>query len=63
MLIPLLSDAKEIYIDWNGILKYFDPSDALDVDAFGSYVIDRIVCAVAGRYELRIAFTPVKIKE
>ena len=63
MLVPLLKDAKEIYIDWNGLLKPFDPADALDVDAYGLYVIDRIISMAGCRYELRIAFTPVKVKE
>lgn len=61
MLIPLLKAAKEIYLDWNGLIRKFDPDDALDVNAYGDYVIDRIGNTTnADEYELRIAFIPVK---
>ena len=44
MLTGLLKDAKEINIVWNGLCRKYDPEDALDVDAFGSYVVDQIGC-------------------
>lgn len=63
MLLPLLKSAKEIYLDWNGMCKKFDPDDALDLDAFGSYVVDRITHVTDNTYELRIAFLPIKATE
>lgn len=59
-LTCLLKDAKEINIVWNGLCRKYDPEDALDVDAFGSYVVDQIVCISKHAYELRIACHPVK---
>ena len=63
MLLPLLKNAKEIMLDWNGLCKKFDPDDALDVDAFGSYVVDLITNVENESYELRIAFLPIKATE
>lgn len=63
MLLPLLKNAKEILLEWNGLCKKFDPDDALAVNAFGSYVVDRITHVSDGIYELRIAFKPIKATE
>lgn len=57
----LLKDAKEIHIVWNGLCRKYDSDDALDVDAFGSYAVDQIVCIAKNTYELRIVCHPVKI--
>ena len=54
MLIPLLKDAKSVHIDWNDFLEDFDPSDALDVAVYGSYVVDRILSLGDGRYEVKV---------
>lgn len=65
MLLPLLKGAKAIYLDWNGMLRKIDLEDALDMNAYGDYVIDRIgnTCNTE-EYELRIAFIPMKaVKE
>lgn len=60
MLLPLLKNAKEIFLDWNGLTRKIDPDDALDLDAFGPYVVDRILNVSTSVYELRIALLPVK---
>ena len=63
MLLPLLKGAEEIMIEWSGLCKRFDPDDALDVDAYGQYVIDKIYTRGKECYELRVALTPVKATE
>ena len=63
MLLPLLRDAKELRIVWNGFSKELDPKDVLDVDAYGSYVVDRISGFKENDYELHIAFQPIKVTE
>ena len=64
MLLPLLRNAKEVYLDWNGMVRKIDLDDALDMDAYGDYVIDRIGNTVnVDEYELRIAFIPMKATE
>lgn len=66
MLLPLLKNAKGIMLDWNGLCRKFDPDDAIDVDAYGNYAVDRITSIGSlekQEYELRIAFQPIKATE
>lgn len=58
----VLTDAKELYIGWDGCLTRFNDADALIMDAFGSYKVERI-CAAGDKpemYELTIAAAPMK---
>lgn len=60
-LVPLLKEAKRIVLNWDGFLREYDPDNVLDVDAYGNYVIDKIINSIRlEEYELRIAVYPVK---
>lgn len=66
MLLPLLKNAKGIVLNWNGMCREFDPDDAMDMDAYSNYVVDRITSIGSlekQEYELRIAFQPIKATE
>lgn len=63
-LLPLLRDVKGIKIAYGGYCKEIDINDVLDVDAYGPYVVDRIMPGLTqGEYELHIAFQPIKVTE
>ena len=38
----LLSNAKELYIAWDGSLIPFDPHSILEMEAFGDYKVHKI---------------------
>lgn len=60
--VSVLTEAKELYIGWDGCITRLNDSDALIMDAFGSYKVGRI-CSAGDKpecFELTIAATPVK---
>lgn len=61
--VSVLTEAKQLYICWEGSLTKFDPTDGLMLDAFGDYKVKRI-CTVGdgndGAYEISIASIPLK---
>lgn len=61
--VNVLTEAKQLYICWEGNLTRFDQTDALMMDAFGDYKVKRICNAgdaKDGEYEIAIASIPVK---
>lgn len=60
--VSVLTEAKQLYIGWEGSLTKFDPMDTLMMDAFGDYKVRRI-CGSAedGEYEIAIMASPVKV--
>lgn len=63
-LVPLLKEAKKIVLEYDGEVRDFDPLNALDVDAYGDFVIDKIINRFhIEEYEIRIASHPIKKKE
>lgn len=61
--VSVLTEAKQLYICWEGSLTKFDPTDGLMLDAFGDYRVKRICTAgeiMEAAYEIAIAATPVK---
>ena len=63
-LLPLLRNAKEIYLDWNGFVRKIDRNDVLDIDAYGDYAVDSIFPRSNKEgFELCIMQKPVKSVE
>ena len=57
----LLSNAKELYIAWDGSLTRFDPHSILEMDAFGDYKVHKIFQACEmNTFELYLEMHPVK---
>ena len=63
MLLPLLKDAKTVRIAWAGWSKDLDIKDLLALDAYGSYVVDKVSSLHSLEYELNIALQPIKATE
>lgn len=61
--VSVLTEAKEIYIGWDGLLTKFNKNDALMMDAYGNYKVARICIAGDAQvqaYEIGIFATPVR---
>lgn len=59
--ITLLSGAKSVGISWGGCVTDIDPTNELEMDAYGSYVVTRISEGVEkSTYELQISMYPVR---
>ena len=59
-IIPLLRDAKSIYIAWNGTTTRIDPTCALEMDAYGKYAVSHLAHGgYPNSYELHIAARPM----
>lgn len=59
--IRLLSGAKKVGVCWGGCVTDIDPTNELEMDAYGSYVVTRISEGVEkSTYELQISMYPVK---
>lgn len=57
----LLSNAKELYIAWDGSLTRFDPHSILEMDAFGDYKVHKILQSwEMNTFELYLEMHPVK---
>ena len=57
----LLSNAKELYIAWDGSLIPFDPHNILEMDAFGDYRVHKINAAFEhNTFELELEMHPIK---
>ena len=57
----LLSNAKELYIAWDGSLTRFDPHSILEMEAFGDYKVHKIFQACEmNTFELYLEMHPVK---
>lgn len=61
-IVPLLKDAKDIRIGWNGSTRPFDKEDSLLMDAFGDYLVRAIVPDGMDGIEIHIATTPLKVR-
>ena len=58
--VSVLKNAKKIMLAWSGNTIPFDKDDLLMMDAYGRYIVDEIVSAGGGVYEVIIAVQPVK---
>ena len=57
----LLSNAKELYIAWDGSLIPFDPHNILEMEAFGDYRVHKINAAFEhNTFELELEMHPIK---
>ena len=57
----LLSNAKELYIAWDGSLIPFDPHSILEMEAFGDYRVHKINAAFEhNTFELELEMQPIK---
>ena len=57
----LLSNAKELYIAWDGSLIRFDPHSILEMEAFGDYKVHKICQAFEhNTFELELEMQPIK---
>lgn len=62
--VSVLTEAKQLYICWEGSLTKFDPTDGLMLDAFGDYRAKRICGSTKDdEYEIAIAAVPVRVVE
>ena len=57
----LLSNAKALYIAWDGTLIQFNPHSILEMEAFGDYKVHKIFQACEmNTFELYLEMHPVK---
>ena len=57
----LLSNAKELYIAWDGTLIQFNPHSILEMEAFGDYKVHKILQACEmNTFEIELEIQPVK---
>ena len=57
----LLSNAKELYIAWDGSLTRFDPHSILEMEAFGDYKVHKIFQACEmNTFELYLEMQQIK---
>ena len=57
----LLSNAKELYIAWDGTLIQFNPHSILEMEAFGDYKVHKILQAFEmNTFELELEMQPIK---
>lgn len=56
----LLKDAKAIMLGYGDKAIKFDKDDALMMDAYGKYVVDRIRSITEEEYEVDLLLRPVK---
>ena len=56
-----LSNAKELYIAWDGCCIPFNPRSTLEMDAFGDYRVHKIFQACEmNTFEIELEIHPVK---
>ncbi len=59
--INILKGANAIYIAWDGFSYPINPDNALEMDAYGKYLVSRIGNYYeAGKFEIEIAVQPIK---
>lgn len=57
----LLSNAKALYIAWDGTLIQFNPHSILEMEAFGDYKVHKIFQACEmNTFELELEMQPIK---
>lgn len=57
----LLSNAKQLYIAWDGCCIPFNPRSILEADAFGDYKVHKILQACEmNTFEIELEIQPVK---
>ena len=56
-----LSNAKELYIAWDGCCIPFNPRSSLEMDAFSDYKVHKILQACEmNTFEIELEIHPVK---
>ena len=59
--MQLLSGAKKIGVSWGGCVTDIDPTNDLEMDAYGSYIVTHISSWYQkDTYELQIAMKPLR---
>ena len=60
-IVALLPDTKEICLVWDGSVVQRSPFSALDMDAYGDYVVGSICPGEEKSIEIVLAAQPVKV--
>lgn len=59
--MQLLSGAEKVSISWGGCVTDIDPTNDLEMDAYGSYIVTHISSGCEkDTYELQIAMKPLR---
>lgn len=59
--INLLSGAKSVGISWGGCVTDIDPTNELEMDAYGDYIVTHLTSGYEKEtYELQIAMKPMR---
>ena len=59
--MQLLSGAKKVGISWGGCVTDIDPTNDLEMDAYGSYIVTHISNGYEkDTYELQVAMKPLR---
>ena len=61
--ISVLKDAKQIVLGYGSDSIPFNMHNPISLDAFGSYVVEKINCDADEYYEINILMQPVKVGE
>ena len=59
--VSILSGAESVGISWGGCVTDIDPTNELEMDAYGSYTVTHISSGFEkNTYELKIAMKPLR---
>lgn len=58
--LKLLRTTDDIRLGWNGLLLEFNPESALDVDAYGDYLVSGIRANGVNCIEIDLLATPTR---
>lgn len=59
-MIAMLGGVNEVNISWNGDLVYFNFRNSIEVEVWGSYLVDNVRAEKEGVFELVLAAQPIK---
>lgn len=60
-VLALLPNTKDIYLVWDGSVFQHSPFTALELDAYGDYMVGSICPTEEGGVEIVLAAQPVKV--
>lgn len=61
--VALIRERDEIFLGWNGLLVPFNQTCALDMDAYGDYLVSGIRANGENAIELDLLAVPTKISD
>lgn len=59
-VLGILANAQEIYIDYGKEPTVYNPKDAIMVDAYSNYVVDRLYAIGENSFMIGLAVRPFK---